>query len=87
MSHPAFHPRRGGDKDDVNLKQSREAAVLGAMSHAVAWIRDAAPDGGYVVHRPRDTDALGKALDRAFEPTRAQPSDLLRLIEQLDRTR
>ena len=40
-----------------------------------------------VVARPRAADALGAALRGAFGSQRDPPSDLVQLVERLDRTR
>jgi hypothetical protein len=42
-------------------------------------------DGGYVVRRPRATDAIGQALLASFRPA-ALPEDMQRLVDRLDRT-
>jgi hypothetical protein len=42
-------------------------------------------DGGYVVRRPRATDAIGQALLSTFRPA-SLPEDMQRLVDRLDRT-
>jgi hypothetical protein len=41
--------------------------------------------GGFVVRRPRVTDAIGGALLRSFDAASSLPEDMLRLLERLDR--
>ena len=42
-------------------------------------------EGGYVVRRPRVTDAIGGALLRSFGSGAMLPDDMRRLVERLDR--
>jgi hypothetical protein len=42
--------------------------------------------GGYVVRRPRATDALGKALRSTYAQATSLPDDMHRMVERLDRT-
>lgn len=42
-------------------------------------------EGGYVVRRPRVTDAVSGALLRSYAHTRALPDDMRLLVERLDR--
>lgn len=44
-----------------------------------------ASDGGFVVRRPRVTDAIGGALMRSYAHAAALPDDMRRLLDQLDR--
>ncbi|PAX08692.1 hypothetical protein [Sphingomonas lenta] len=42
-------------------------------------------EGGFVVRRPRVTDAIGGALMRSYAHAAALPDDMRRLLDQLDR--
>ncbi len=42
---------------------------------------------GVVVRRPRPSDAIGKALRKAFAPEPALPGELMRSLDALDTAR
>lgn len=57
------------------------------MTRAHAQARELDPQGGYVVQRARENDALGGSLRNAFSDDGRTPFEMVRLLEQIDRLR
>lgn len=51
------------------------------------YISPTGTGNGQVVHRPRPADPIGAALRGAFGDGATLPPDILRLLQNLDRTR
>jgi hypothetical protein len=57
------------------------------MNRMFARTASPAPDRGYVVRKPRPTDAIGASLRKVYDDERRLPAEFDRMICALDKVR
>src|SRR5690242_18827313 len=69
----------------LGKQQTAVPVVFNGMSKMSSTMTEARPSRGYVVDRPRPTDALGDSLRNVFGGGDGLPRDMARLLAKLDR--